>query len=69
MLQPQKKFQSQTILYCAPQNPTTMQKSPGNYPVLFLLLIEKLFWSIGLFICVLLFISFYGEAAGHDISN
>lgn len=52
MLQPQKEFQSQHILYCAPENPTTMQKSPGNYPVLFLLLIEKTH-LLCLFICVL----------------
>jgi len=36
-----------------------MQKSPGNYPVLFLLLAEKLIWSICLFICVLLLLAFY----------
>lgn len=52
MLQPQKEFQSQHILYCAPENPTTMQKSPGNYPVLFLLLTEKLIW---LFVCLFVF--------------
>lgn len=50
MLQPQKEFQSQHILYCTPENPTTMQKSPGNYPVFFLLLIEKLVWSVCLFV-------------------
>lgn len=59
MFRPQKEFQSQHILYCAPENPTTMQKSPGNYPVLFLLLAEKLIWSICLFICVLLLLAFY----------
>lgn len=61
MLQPQKEFQSQHILYCAPENPTIMQKSPGNYPVLFLLLIEKLIWSSCLFICVLFFFILQGS--------
>lgn len=61
MLQPQKEFQSQHILYCAPEDPTTVQKSPGNHPVLFLLLIGKLICSVCLFVCWV-FLKFYGRS-------
>lgn len=64
MLQPQKEFQSQHILYRAPENPTTMQKSPGNYPVLFLLLIEKNSSALFVYLCVGCFLNFMEKPQG-----